>query len=142
MRQSFFHDEPRNFTDLGGGVSGCKGFHSSFRATQGGLSLNMGKLFSRKITTFSHLQNHYLIVVIFELADASTTMIVKPGPVVDFLLANQNARDPYQIDWSKVIYYSFSFPSLQQLHFNFCICSSIPGQEDAQESENQGQPLK
>ncbi|XP_016487831.1 protein argonaute 4A-like [Nicotiana tabacum] len=74
VRQSFFHDEPRNFTDLGGGVSGCKGFHSSFRATQGGLSLNM---------------------------DASTTMIVKPGPVVDFLLANQNARDPYQIDWSK-----------------------------------------
>ncbi|OIT40115.1 PREDICTED: protein argonaute 4A-like [Nicotiana attenuata] len=74
VRQSFFHDEPRNFTELGGGVLGCRGFHSSFRATQGGLSLNM---------------------------DASTTMIVQPGPVVDFLLANQNARDPYQIDWTK-----------------------------------------
>nr|XP_009590319.1 protein argonaute 4A-like [Nicotiana tomentosiformis]XP_009590321.1 protein argonaute 4A-like [Nicotiana tomentosiformis]XP_009590322.1 protein argonaute 4A-like [Nicotiana tomentosiformis]XP_009590324.1 protein argonaute 4A-like [Nicotiana tomentosiformis]XP_033509668.1 protein argonaute 4A-like [Nicotiana tomentosiformis]XP_033509669.1 protein argonaute 4A-like [Nicotiana tomentosiformis]XP_033509670.1 protein argonaute 4A-like [Nicotiana tomentosiformis] len=74
VRQSFYHDEPRNFTELGGGVLGCRGFHSSFRVTQGGLSLNM---------------------------DASTTMIVQPGPVVDFLLANQNARDPYQIDWSK-----------------------------------------
>ncbi|XP_059312360.1 protein argonaute 4A-like [Lycium ferocissimum] len=74
VRQSFFHNEPRNFVELGGGVLGCRGFHSSFRATQGGLSLNM---------------------------DVSTTMIVQPGPLIDFLLANQNARDPYQIDWSK-----------------------------------------
>ncbi|KAK9282596.1 hypothetical protein L1049_010813 [Liquidambar formosana] len=74
VRQSFFHNDPRNFTDLGGGILGCRGFHSSFRATQGGLSLNM---------------------------DVSTTMIVQPGPVVDFLLANQNVRDPYDIDWTK-----------------------------------------
>lgn len=102
----------------------------------------MGKLFSRKITTFSHLQNHYLIVVIFELADASTTMIVKPGPVVDFLLANQNARDPYQIDWSKVTITHSLFLPCSSYIFSFHICSSIPGQEDAQESEDQGQPLK
>ncbi|PPD86818.1 hypothetical protein GOBAR_DD16215 [Gossypium barbadense] len=63
-----------NFTDIGGGVLGCRGFHSSFRATQGGLSLNI---------------------------DVSTTMIIQPGPVVDFLLANQNARDPYSLDWNK-----------------------------------------
>ncbi|KAF9605295.1 hypothetical protein IFM89_015911, partial [Coptis chinensis] len=74
VRQSFFHDNPRNFCDLGGGVLGCRGFHSSFRTTQGGLSLNI---------------------------DVSTTMIVQPGPVVDFLIANQNVRDPYQIDWAK-----------------------------------------
>ncbi|KAM7473009.1 hypothetical protein LguiA_011192 [Lonicera macranthoides] len=74
VRQSFFHNEPRNFTDLGGGVLGCRGFHSSFRATQGGLSLNI---------------------------DVSTTMIVQPGPVVDFLIANQKVRDPSEIDWSK-----------------------------------------
>ncbi|XP_059653733.1 protein argonaute 4A-like isoform X2 [Cornus florida] len=74
VRQSFFHNEPRNFTDLGGGVLGCRGFHSSFRATQGGLSLNI---------------------------DVSTTMIVKPGPVVEFLLANQSVRDPSEIDWTK-----------------------------------------
>ncbi|KAK3010746.1 hypothetical protein RJ639_011299 [Escallonia herrerae] len=74
VRQSFFHNEPRNFTDLGGGVLGCRGFHSSFRATQGGLSLNI---------------------------DVSTTMIVQPGPVVDFLLANQKVREPYDIDWVK-----------------------------------------
>ncbi|XP_077248856.1 protein argonaute 4A-like [Tasmannia lanceolata] len=74
VRQSFFNNDPRNFTDLGGGVFGCRGFHSSFRTTQGGLSLNI---------------------------DVSTTMIVKPGPVVDFLLAHQNVRHPDDIDWSK-----------------------------------------
>ncbi|KAF8395625.1 hypothetical protein HHK36_019576 [Tetracentron sinense] len=74
VRQSFFHNDPRNFTDLGGGVLGCRGFHSSFRATQGGLSLNI---------------------------DVSTTMIIQPGPVVDFLIANQNVRDPFGIDFAK-----------------------------------------
>ncbi|KAM7498359.1 hypothetical protein LguiA_022773 [Lonicera macranthoides] len=74
VRQSFFHDDSRNFTDVGGGVTGCRGFHSSFRPTHGGLSLNM---------------------------DVSTTMILTPGPVIDFLKANQNARDPGSIDWVK-----------------------------------------
>ncbi|KAF2290338.1 hypothetical protein GH714_011246 [Hevea brasiliensis] len=74
VRQNFFHNDPRNFADVGGGVLGCRGFHSSFRTTQGGLSLNI---------------------------DVSTTMIIQPGPVVDFLIANQNARDPFQLDWTK-----------------------------------------
>ncbi|KAL5722545.1 Protein argonaute 4B [Ranunculus cassubicifolius] len=74
VRQSFFHNRPRNFCDLGGGVLGCRGFHSSFRATQGGLSLNI---------------------------DVSTTMIIQPGPVLDFLVANQSVRDPRGIDWAK-----------------------------------------
>ncbi|XP_021776500.1 protein argonaute 4B-like [Chenopodium quinoa] len=74
VRQSFFHNDPKNFADVGGGVLGCRGFHSSFRGTQSGLSLNI---------------------------DVSTTMIVQPGPVVDFLIANQNVRDPYSIDWNK-----------------------------------------
>ncbi|RDX95578.1 Protein argonaute 4A, partial [Mucuna pruriens] len=74
VRQSFFHGNPRNFTEIGGGVLGCRGFHSSFRATQGGLTLNI---------------------------DVSTTMIVKPGPVVDFLLQNQNVQQPSFIDWTK-----------------------------------------
>lgn len=42
VRQSFFHNDPKNFADVGGGVLGCRGFHSSFRTTQGGLSLNIG----------------------------------------------------------------------------------------------------
>ncbi|CAH1436777.1 unnamed protein product [Lactuca virosa] len=50
------------------------GFHSSFRATQSGLSLNM---------------------------DVSTTMIVKPGKVMDFLFENQNVRSLREIDWIK-----------------------------------------
>ncbi|CAL5434090.1 unnamed protein product [Camellia sinensis] len=74
VRQSFFHNDPRNFSDVGGGVLGCRGFHSSFRTTQGGLSLNI---------------------------DVSTTMIIQPGPVVDFLIANQNVKDPFSIDWAK-----------------------------------------
>ncbi|KAK1273917.1 Protein argonaute 16 [Acorus gramineus] len=74
VRQSFFKDDDRNYTDLGGGVTGCRGFHSSFRTTQGGLSLNM---------------------------DVSTTMIYSPGHVEKFLLANQNVRDVGQIDWVK-----------------------------------------
>ncbi|KAF9595656.1 hypothetical protein IFM89_001557 [Coptis chinensis] len=65
-----------NFVDVGGGVTACRGFHSSFRTTQGGLLLNM---------------------------DVSSTMILTPGPVLDFLLTNQNLRDPRQIDWGRAI---------------------------------------
>ncbi|KAL0875862.1 hypothetical protein Bca101_025567 [Brassica carinata] len=75
VRQSFFHNDAQNFVPIGAGVIGVRGFHSSFRTTQGGLSLNI---------------------------DTSTTMVVQPGPVVEFLLANQNARDLYSVDWTKV----------------------------------------
>ncbi|KAL5719439.1 hypothetical protein ACHQM5_012217 [Ranunculus cassubicifolius] len=75
VKQSFFHNNPRNFCNLTGGVMGCRGFHTSFRATQGGLSLNM---------------------------DVSTTMIVKPGSVIKFLEDNQDVpENPYNIDWGK-----------------------------------------
>ncbi|GAV71984.1 PAZ domain-containing protein/Piwi domain-containing protein/DUF1785 domain-containing protein [Cephalotus follicularis] len=74
VRQPFFHDDIRNFTDVGGGVTGVRGFHSSFRTTQGGLSL---------------------------ITDVSTTMILTPGPVIDFLMVNQNVREPRFIDWVK-----------------------------------------
>lgn len=74
VRQSFFHNDPKNFVDIGGGVLGCRGFHSSFRTTQGGLSLNV---------------------------DVSTSMIIQPGPVIDFLLSNQNVREPRYLDWAK-----------------------------------------
>ncbi|KAI6672750.1 hypothetical protein NL676_000656 [Syzygium grande] len=74
VRQSFFHDDSSNFTSVGGGVTGVKGFHASFCPTKGGLSLNM---------------------------DVSTTMILKPGSVIDFLLANQNASESRYLDWAK-----------------------------------------
>ncbi|KAF7150183.1 hypothetical protein RHSIM_Rhsim02G0069100 [Rhododendron simsii] len=41
VRQSFFHNDLKNFVDVGGGVLGCRGFNSTFRTTQGGLSLNI-----------------------------------------------------------------------------------------------------
>ncbi|EXC25516.1 Protein argonaute 16 [Morus notabilis] len=74
VRQSFFHDDSQNFADVGGGVIGVRGFHASFRPTQDGLSLN---------------------------TDVSTTMILKPGPVTEFLKANQGVREIRQIDWVK-----------------------------------------
>ncbi|XP_058725902.1 protein argonaute 4A-like [Vicia villosa] len=74
IRQSYFHDNPKNITNLDGGIQYCRGFHSSFRATQMGLSLNF---------------------------DVSATLLIKPGPVVDFLLHNQNIQQPKWIDWSK-----------------------------------------
>jgi hypothetical protein len=42
------------------------------------------------------------IAYFLKSADVSTTMIVKPGPVIDFLLSNQNVNDPSRIDWQKV----------------------------------------
>ncbi|KAK3404423.1 hypothetical protein EUGRSUZ_K00736 [Eucalyptus grandis] len=66
VRQSFFHDDSRYFTDVGEGVTGVKGFHASFCPTQGGLSLNM---------------------------DVSTTMILKPGAVIEFLLAKKMLKN-------------------------------------------------
>ncbi|WJX30546.1 hypothetical protein P8452_19072 [Trifolium repens] len=74
IRQSYFHDNPRNITNIDGGVQCCRSFHSSFKVTQKGLSLNV---------------------------DVSTTLLVKPGPVVDFLLQNQNVQQTNLIDWAK-----------------------------------------
>ncbi|OVA15617.1 Argonaute/Dicer protein [Macleaya cordata] len=103
VRQSFFHNNPKNFTDLGGGVLGCRGFHSSFRATQGGLSLNIGKFFHYFRCYIKFLANYVIFVTGFltSIADVSTSMIIQPGPVVDFLIANQGVRNPYEIDWAK-----------------------------------------
>uniref|UniRef100_A0A0E0FJZ9 Uncharacterized protein n=1 Tax=Oryza nivara TaxID=4536 RepID=A0A0E0FJZ9_ORYNI len=36
-----------------------------------------------------------------ERVDVSTTMIVRPGPVIEFLLFNQNIKNPHEIDWGK-----------------------------------------
>ncbi|KAF2292335.1 hypothetical protein GH714_020184 [Hevea brasiliensis] len=74
QRGCLLSEEAKNFTDGGGGITGVRGYHSSFRTTQGGLSLNM---------------------------DVSTTMFLTPGPVIDFLKANQNVQDPCYIDWVK-----------------------------------------
>ncbi|KAK4489003.1 hypothetical protein RD792_004794 [Penstemon davidsonii] len=74
VRQSFFANEQKSFVDLGGGLLGCRGFFSSFRVLQGGLYLNHG---------------------------VSMTMIIQAGPLVDFLMINQNVKTPFQIDWYK-----------------------------------------
>nr|CAB3472826.1 unnamed protein product [Digitaria exilis] len=73
--QSFFNTSLSNSIDLPGGLKGLQGYHSSFRVTQSGLSLNV---------------------------DVSTTTIVRPGPVIDFLRFNQDIKDTSRIDWGKV----------------------------------------
>ncbi|KAG6700283.1 hypothetical protein I3842_08G104500 [Carya illinoinensis] len=67
VRQSFFHDDSRNFTDIGGGVHGLRGFHSSFRPTQGGLSLNMGIaiVLGGVNFMFTGLDSYLLVVLLF-----------------------------------------------------------------------------
>ncbi|XP_057740880.1 protein argonaute 16 [Arachis stenosperma] len=74
VRQSFFQDDARNFSEIGGNLMAVRGFHSSFRPMLGGLSLNM---------------------------DVSTTVVLKAGPVIEFLLYNQNVKETRYIDWAK-----------------------------------------
>lgn len=45
----------------------------------------------------------FCVTVSISSTDGSTTTIVQPGPLVDFIIANQNVRDPFQVDWVKVI---------------------------------------
>ncbi|KAK9988747.1 hypothetical protein SO802_028986 [Lithocarpus litseifolius] len=71
VRQSVHNNQWDNI-DVGGGVKGVQGFHSSFCLTKGGLSLNM---------------------------DVSTTMILKAEPVINFILASQDIKSPKCIDW-------------------------------------------
>ncbi|XP_039851321.1 protein argonaute 4B-like [Panicum virgatum] len=73
VRQSLFHS-PSKIINLGGGVVPCPGFHSSFRLTQSGLLLNM-----------------YV----------STTVILEPGPVTNFIMSSQYINDTRRIDWGK-----------------------------------------
>ncbi|KAG0495467.1 hypothetical protein HPP92_000158 [Vanilla planifolia] len=74
VRQSYFGCDPANFTELDGGLIGCRGFHSIFCTTQSGLYLN---------------------------TNVSNTLMVKPGPVIDLLTSNQNVRNAKEVDWAK-----------------------------------------
>lgn len=75
--------------------------------------------------------------------DVSTTMIVKPGPVVEFLLMNQKVDNPGQIDWSKVIKLLWSFEISYAVRLvillNFLFKT---GKEDLKESKDQGFQFK
>ncbi|KAK8957284.1 Protein argonaute 4A [Platanthera zijinensis] len=73
VRQSFY-DKSSPCFQLGGYVLGCPGYHTSFRTTKDVLSLNV---------------------------DVSTTVTIQPGPVIEFLLQNQNCKHVDQIDWPK-----------------------------------------
>ncbi|KAL6850464.1 hypothetical protein ACP4OV_021091 [Aristida adscensionis] len=73
FRQSFFHNSSNSF-ELPGGIRGLEGHYSSFRPTQRGLSLNI---------------------------DLSTTVTLRPGPVLEFLRLNQDIRDDHKIDWRR-----------------------------------------
>ncbi|OMO85353.1 Argonaute/Dicer protein, PAZ [Corchorus capsularis] len=119
VRQSFFQNDPANFVPIGGGVLGCRGFHSSFRTSQGGLSLNI---------------------------DVSTTMTIQPGPVVDFLISNQNARDPFSLDWSKAKRVLKNLrikvnPSNQE-HKNWTERANMPRTDKSKNSDGEAETLE
>jgi len=52
------------------------------------------------LTPLFHLMPTYSFI----FSDVSTTMILTPGPVVDFLRANQGIQDARRIEWIKVIH--------------------------------------
>ncbi|OMP10379.1 Argonaute/Dicer protein, PAZ [Corchorus olitorius] len=60
---------------------------------------NRGCLLVRQ--SFFHDDSHSYVDVGGGVSDVSTTMILTPGPVIEFLKANQNARDPQAINWQK-----------------------------------------
>ncbi|PRQ52666.1 putative post-transcriptional gene silencing PAZ-Argonaute family [Rosa chinensis] len=104
VRQSFFQDDSRCITAVGGtGLSTVRGFHSSFRPTQGGLTLNMGTKFCCLfvISVVAYTCRHLSLFLLWLLADVSTTLILTPGPVIDFLKANQGVQHPRNIDWAR-----------------------------------------
>lgn len=102
VRQSFFHNDAKYFSNNHGGFHLCRGFHSSFRATQGGLSLNIGNSFFH--CTVSNVESKLIFLTFcYFSSDVSSTLIVSPGPVIDFLVLNQEVRDPSSIDWKKVL---------------------------------------
>jgi len=68
-------------------------------------------------------------------------MIVKPGPVVDFLLQNQSVQNPNYIDWTKVIVIAILSSRRGFMCMN-CGCYIYDyfhlGKENAEEPKNQG----
>lgn len=99
LRHCYFDGNHTRLVDVGGGVCGCRGFHSSFRTTNGSLSLNMG---TYRFLKLLFLSLYFDIRITHLYVDVSTTIIMKPGPVLEFLLTNQNIQDPRRIDWEKV----------------------------------------
>ncbi|KAK9676555.1 hypothetical protein RND81_11G084800 [Saponaria officinalis] len=74
VRQSYFKNDSSNIFEVGEGVLGLHGFHSSFHMTRAGLSLNL---------------------------DVAVTLTLTPGAILDFLMANQNIKEARYIDWVK-----------------------------------------
>ncbi|XP_074307766.1 protein argonaute 6-like [Silene latifolia] len=74
VRQSYFKDDSSNIFEIGEGVLGLRGYHSSFHMTRGGLSLNL---------------------------DVAMTLTLTSGPVLNFLMSNQNVKEARYIDWEK-----------------------------------------
>jgi len=58
------------------------------------------------------LECYFCILLILNtlfFLDVSTTVIIKPGPVIDFLSSNQQVMNPCYIDWEKVMNLSMQF---------------------------------
>lgn len=74
-------------------------------------------------------------------SDVSMTMILNPGPVIDFLRVNQGIQDSRYIDWHKVIHKTTpEKPGLCFFLFLLLNCpfTNATGQENAEKHESQG----
>ena len=72
-------------------------------------------------------------------------MIIQPGPVVDFLIANQNVRDPFSIDWTKVILMLHLMRLLIFLVLETPVifnCEYAAGEKNVKESKDQNHNFK
>lgn len=49
--------------------------------------------------------------------DLSTSVVIQSGPILGFLLSNQDVKEAFGIDWKKVL--NSSFPTLQYTRDHF-----------------------
>ncbi|KAF5192459.1 argonaute [Thalictrum thalictroides] len=81
------------------------GMETDHKRTKGGAFLFNNHSFTMMSGTLLVLVEELRLAVVSTLVslnmDVSSTMILTPGPVLDFILTNQNLRDPWQIYWGR-----------------------------------------
>lgn len=65
-------------------------------------------------------------------------MILTPGPVINFLLANQNAKEPRFIDWMKVDSFLITYVIIVFLIL-ITLQLQITGKENVEKYEGEGE---
>lgn len=78
------------------------------------------------LVDFRHLEIHWSSFVVVR-TDISTTMLIKHGHLIDFLLKHQNVDHPRRVDWLKVncvfaiLYSNVAFCCISVLYSYVCL---------------------